>query len=247
MILRADDLDTALSIETDLCIVGAGPAGIAIALQFVGTGIDVVVLESGGRRPTANGQALCRGEVAEPALHPPADSFRRRGLGGSTTIWGGRCVPLDPIDFAPRDWLDLPGWPIDYADLLPHYAAAHTLCQLGAFDYSASTALPGGMRPMFPGFSAPSVTTDRIERFSCPTDFGRTYGPALARSRNVRVILHAVCTSAALEDGGQAVKKLAFVSTGGRRLTLRARASVLATGGLETPRLRGFFWPVARS
>jgi flavin-dependent dehydrogenase len=60
-------------LHTDLCVVGAGPAGISLALQVAESGADILLLESGGRRPDGASQALCAGEVADPALHPPAN------------------------------------------------------------------------------------------------------------------------------------------------------------------------------
>ena len=35
-------------LNTDICIVGAGAAGIAMAREFIGTSYSVVVLEGGG-------------------------------------------------------------------------------------------------------------------------------------------------------------------------------------------------------
>jgi choline dehydrogenase-like flavoprotein len=224
--------------RADICVVGAGPAGITLALALADAGARVLLLESGGRRPDAVSQALCRGEVADPTLHCPPDTYRRRCLGGSTTIWGGRCVPLDPVDFAPRPWLDLPAsWPIAHADLIPYWRRAHTVAELGGYDYSARGAVRGGMRPMFPGFASAVVTTDQIERFSRPTDFGRAYANRLASSRAIDVLLNATVTQIILEPGGQAVRHLVCATRAGGRFCARARAYVLAMGGLEVPRL----------
>lgn len=38
------------SVSCDICIVGAGPAGIALALELAHAGKDVVLLESGGMK-----------------------------------------------------------------------------------------------------------------------------------------------------------------------------------------------------
>jgi choline dehydrogenase-like flavoprotein len=238
MIVSADALGDALILRTDLCIVGAGPAGISLALQLAESGADILVLESGGRRPDAESQELCAGEVAEPATHPPANMFRRRGLGGSSSVWGGRCVPLDPIDFASRPWLDTPsGWPISYDILVPYWRAAHRRAQLGSYDYAAATAVPGGMRPMFPAFQPGAVSTGSIERFSPPTDFGKTYEGALRRHRRVRVVLHATCTCIVLHPGLRRVSHLSVARRCGAAMQVYARRFVLAAGGLETPRL----------
>jgi choline dehydrogenase-like flavoprotein len=238
MIVNAEALRPVDEVRADICIVGAGPAGIAIALRFVDAGAGVVMLDSGGRRPDRAAQELCRGEVVDARLHPPADRFRRRGLGGSTSIWGGRCVPFDAQDFAPRPWLPGPsGWPIEYAALVPYWRRAHALCELGGYDYAASSAVVGGMRPMFAGFADAAVSTERIERFSRPTDFGRTYAGALDRSRHIRVLLGALCTEVILQPDLKSVRHIIAADRGGSRFRVYARIFVLAAGGLEVPRL----------
>ena len=83
------------TIEADLCIVGAGAAGISVALELLGSGMRIVLLEAGGTTEDPEDQALYEGEVADPLLHSPPDKYRQRRFGGSTTIWGGRCVPFD--------------------------------------------------------------------------------------------------------------------------------------------------------
>jgi choline dehydrogenase-like flavoprotein len=238
MIESADALCGPAVLEADLCILGAGPAGIAIALAAAQSRLRVIVLEAGGRRPDVEGQAGCAGEVAEGSLHAPPDWFRRRGLGGASTVWGGRCMTLDAVDFAARPWLGLPsGWPITHESLQPYWRRAHALAELGAYTYSARNAVAGGMRPMFAGFCDAAVTTDPIERFSRPTDFGVTYGERLARGPHIRVLLHATCADIVLEPGLQAVRQVICRTRAGAALPVRAAAFVLAVGGLELPRL----------
>jgi len=238
MIVSADSLRDIPILHADLCIVGAGPAGISLASRIAECGAEILLLESGGRRPDATSQALNTGEVVEPAMHPPASMFRRRGLGGSSTVWGGRCAPLDPIDFAERPWLDTPsGWPISHKMLMPYWRAAHVRAHLGRYDYAAATAVPGGMRPMFENFQAGAISTENIERFSLPTDFGEAYEAELSRHRRVRVLLHATCTGILLQPDLRTVSHLSIATRGGAAMQIRARQFVLAAGGLETPRL----------
>ena len=244
MIINSDEIggpnhnDGAVLLQADICVVGAGPAGIAIALALADAGAHVLLLESGGRRPDAESQSLCRGEIADPARHCAPDAYRRRCLGGSSMIWGGRCVPFDPVDFAPRPWLDLPsGWPIAHGELVPYWKRSHQLAELGRYEYSACTATGGGMRPMFAGFADAVVSTDRIERFSRPTDFGRAYANRLGRSRSIDALINATCTEIVMQAGGDAVRHLACRTRAGTSFHACARAYVLAVGGLEIPRL----------
>jgi len=105
MILDANNLPENHALHAAVCIVGAGAAGISMALQFIGSGIDVLLLESGALQEEPDTQALYRGTVANQQLHSPPDRYRQRRFGGTTTIWGGRCMPFDPIDFETRDYV----------------------------------------------------------------------------------------------------------------------------------------------
>ena len=237
MIIDIHDLEDGQELQAQLCIVGAGAAGITLALQLAGSNIDVLLLESGGLEPEADTQALYAGAVADERLHSPPDRYRQRSFGGSTAIWGGRCMPFDAIDFEPRDYIPNSGWPITLDDLLPYYPQANRLCEAGEFRYRAAGALRRPLRPMLRDFDSEHFSTDTLERFSCPTDFGRRYGRRLHAAHNVRVLLHANVTTIQLAAGGGNVDSLVARDLTGRRCNVRAQQYVLATGGLEVARL----------
>lgn len=237
MIESADTLEVGTVLTADLCIVGAGPAGISLALAMRDSGLDVLLLEGGREQLDPRAQALMEGESADAAMHSPPVFYRQRRLGGASTIWGGRCVPLDPLDFEPREAVPGSGWPIGYDEVARHYPAATRLCEAGQGGYSAASALPAGTPPMFAGALGHEATVDGVERFSCPTDFGARYRTRLAHARRVRVITGVNCTAVRLHGDGRQVKHLDLATLDGRRLQARARAVVLAVGGLETPRL----------
>ena len=236
-ILDLNQLDGAAGISADLCIVGAGAAGISIALQFIGTGIDVVLLESGGRVAEAATQSLYEGTVADERLHAAPEHYRQRRFGGSTTIWGGRCIPFDPIDFEKRDYIPDSGWPISFQDLVPYYGQANRLCEAGEFAYTVEQAFRRPLRPVIEGFESENFSIDSLERFSCPTDFGARYGHEIERASNIQAILHANVTDLKLDADGRAVVAATARSLRGRAIVVRARQFVLATGGLEVARL----------
>ena len=237
MIEDANGVEDGARLDCAICIVGAGAAGITLALQYLRGGRRVILLEAGGLAPDAATQALYAGEVADAALHSPTDRYRERRFGGTTTVWSGRCIPYDRIDFERRDWVPDSGWPIDYDEVAAHYPAANALCEAGDYAYDANHALPGPMRPMIAGFAPESFDADRIERFSCPTDFGARYHDRLAGSPDVRVLLHANVTEIATSEDGAGVDHLEVRTLGGRRFTVAAEQVVLAMGGLETTRL----------
>ena len=237
MIVDANTVETGSRLAADVCIVGGGAAGISLALSLSGQGLTVLLLESGQAAPHAPTQALYAGEVSDERLHSPPDKYRQRRMGGSTTIWGGRCVPLDPIDFDTRSQVPHSGWPISFEDLMPFYPRANALAEAGRFSYDAEDTLGPGAAPMIRGFDSPLVQTNGLERFSCPTDFGKRYARRLQVASDVKVLLGANCTAVRLEADGQAVREIEVATLAGRHFRVAPRAAVLAAGGLETARL----------
>jgi choline dehydrogenase-like flavoprotein len=237
MMEDANELPDGATLTADLCLIGAGAAGIAMALELAGTSLTVLLLESGGLKAEVATQNLYAGAVADERLHSPPDRYRQRRFGGTTTIWGGRCMPLDAIDFERRKFMPFSGWPIDRTDLAPFYVRANHLCEAGKFAYTLSESFDRPLPPMIEGFKSPNFTTDTLERFSCPTDFGARYRHRLRAAANVRVLLHSNVTALHLDAPGSRVESLTVRTLVGKSLTARARQIVLATGGLEVARL----------
>src|SRR3954451_14286099 len=208
-----------------------------MALRLSRSGLSVILLESGGYRHHKATDVLCDGEVVEPRLHSSPKWYRRRCLGGSTAGWAGRCVPLDPIDLAHRPWIGAAGWPIDYTRLAAYYPDANALCEAGEFQYSARLAIEGGMHPTVAGFNPANFDLDRIERFSQPTDFGVRYRKDLQTAANISVWLNATVTRLCCSSDGARVESAEVRSLNGNHFTVRADQFVLASGGLEVPRL----------
>jgi choline dehydrogenase-like flavoprotein len=237
VIFDANTIATGACLRADVCVVGGGAAGIALALSLTGQGLDVILLEAGTHAEHAPTQALYDGEVADERLHSPPDKYRQRRMGGSTTIWGGRCMPFDAIDFETRSQVPHSGWPISLEDLLPFYPEANALSEAGRFAYEAEDALGASAPPMIRGFESAVVRTNGLERFSCPTDFGRRYARRLKVAPDIRVLLGANCTALRLDAQGRAVRQVEVATLAGRSFQVAARATVLAMGGLETARL----------
>ena len=237
MIQDADDIVSGTIVHANVCIVGGGPAGITMAMELAKTGKSVVLLESGGLAPSDEAQRLNVGEVVDEALHSPPDTYRQRCWGGGTSIWGGRCVPLDPIDFEARPWIDHSGWPVDYADVERYYAAANALCEAGEYEYDARLAVPGGMRPILQGFSPQHFDLNGIERFSCPTNFGDRYKARLSAAANVRILLRATVVRLRSARDGSRIESLDVRNSKDLGFSVVADQVVLAVGGIEAPRL----------
>ncbi|VXC76942.1 FAD-dependent oxidoreductase [Sphingomonas sp. 8AM] len=228
--MRADASElTAPPAPADVCIVGSGAAGLTLAARCAALGLEVLVLEAGGADVDPAVQDAYAGQVADPRVHWPLDTYRVRALGGTTALWGGRSIPFDPIDFEPRPWVAHSGWPIGYDEVARYYPAAMEAAEAGAFDHTPSA-------PIVPGLDGEWLHTT-IERFSRPTNFWTRYGPQLTAAANVRVLTHAPVTAIRLAADGNSVDHLEIRAPDGTSWPVRAKNYVLAAGGLETARL----------
>jgi choline dehydrogenase-like flavoprotein len=224
-------------IEADLCIVGAGPAGITLARQFIGTGINVCLIESGGFAVDRRVQSLSRGDSIGLG-YADLESCQIRCFGGNSNAWGGWCRPLDPLDFRQRPWIKDSGWPIPHADLATYYRAAHELCEMASTEYELEDAirqLADRRAQVFPFDGSRLETT--LYRFSPPTRFGTLYRDAIRNAANVRCLLHANGLGIATSDDARVATRLSVGCLSGTRFVVTARLFVLAAGGIENPRL----------
>jgi len=191
MFVDTRTVDEGYVVEATVCIVGAGVAGITLALEMNRLGIDTCLLESGGYKADDETRDLYRGENAG-LPYSFADGSRSRFLGGSSNCWGGWCRPLDPWDFDKREWVPHSGWPFGLDELAPYYARTHAWLKLGPnnFDpefWERAIGRPDVRRiPLLTG-----KVRDTVAQFSPPARFGKLYRSALERSACVRVFLHA--------------------------------------------------------
>lgn len=113
----------------DICVVGAGIAGIGLVRRLLGQGKKILLLESGGSDYERDIAALNSG-FNEGLPYYDLEDSRLRFFGGTAAIWGGRCAELDDIDFEPREWVRYSGWPFRKGALQQYYSGARKLLQL---------------------------------------------------------------------------------------------------------------------
>lgn len=223
-------------MKTDVCIIGAGAAGMVLAKELGQRGIDVLLVEAGAKRGGRRAQHLYGGEVSDPGRHTHPDRDRFRGLGGSTQAWGGRCMPFDPVDFIPRSEIGSPGWPIPAEELSRWYLDAQDYVDCGSYAYSADKA--GLEGELIEGFTSSKVRTNTLERWSPPTHFGKSLFDELEAMPNVTVLSHAVAIGLDRANNAEEVSAVRVASFPGLKLArVKAKTVVMAGGGLETTRL----------
>lgn len=223
--------------QCDVCIIGGGPAGITIARELAGTKANVILLEGGDVKETAQARDLYRGFADPRKSHEPLEENRRRQWGGTSAAWGGRCIPFDAIDFEKRDWVPHSGWPITKAQLDPFYARALALCEAGEYKFHTEEAFPEKQREMIKGFDGPDIVSNEMERWSPPTQFGKRYGRDLQAAPNITVLFNANCLHIQLAPEGNRVTQVRVASFERNEFLVRARFFILACGGLENARL----------
>jgi choline dehydrogenase-like flavoprotein len=239
MLVDARTVPEGALVEGDVCIIGAGAAGITLARELAGAQRSVVLLESGDFEPDARTQALYDGKVVglalDPTLHIGLDVPRLRYFGGTTNHWAGYCRPLTDLDFESRPWVDRSGWPFGRDELLPYYARAHQVLKLGppGNDWRP-WAEQGVLEP--PLLEDPATPHQVVQLTNSPR-LGPVYHDEIVGSPYVQLHTWSNVTNlAATPDGGQLDH--VFVKTfRGNTFTVRAKVYVLATGGLEVPRL----------
>ncbi|WP_157019525.1 FAD-dependent oxidoreductase [Mesorhizobium xinjiangense] len=215
-----------LPAATDVCIIGAGPTGLALAFQCAGHGLSVTVLEAGG--PEKAQASAGPGLIEAPGdHHADAGRIASRGVGGTSRLWGGRCVPFDDIDFEPRQHVPHSGWPLSHGDVSAYYGDA--LRFLGCGD-PAAPPLPPHRREL------DDIRASGLEFWSMVPDLGRLHGKALRSSRHISVHTRCSADAIALDADGDEVTEIAVTRPSGP-LRVKARCFVLAGGGLENARL----------
>jgi choline dehydrogenase-like flavoprotein len=237
MFIDTRELGQNATIEAEVCIVGAGAAGITLALELERRGVAATVLESGGLEPDDASKDLYVGRNSG-LPYTFGEGSRSRFLGGSSNCWGGWCRRLDAWDFERRAWVPDSGWPIQRADLEPFYDEAHRLLKLGPLDFDPAfweRAIGRDDVRRYPLASA--RIADTISQFSPPVRFGIDYRDDLARSTRIKVYLYANVVDIEARADADAVARLQVRTLSGASATVRARCYVLACGGIENARL----------
>lgn len=209
----------------DVCIVGAGPAGITLARALADKGRSVALMEGGGLAYSEASQGLYQG--ASVGVPYPVASSRLRYLGGSSNHWQGETRPLDHRDFDALPIHPLNDWPIARSHLDAYAAHADDILDLTP-----------AVEPIDIFAGREHTLTAITRRASKPTRFGQKYRRELSRSKLVWLCLNANLVDIALVESLTAVAHLSFRSHARPRpFKVRARRYALCCGGLENARI----------
>ena len=226
----------------DLCVIGSGPAGIILTLEYQKLQPEhrVLVIEYGRDKPLGTNPLDASIKIMHPVNHHQPAECTNKALGGSSATWGGRCVMYDEVDFKPRPSVNRQcTWDVRlfhesrrYAD----QAGKYFECGRARFNLDEIPALAGSR--IAEGFQNGDVTDTAIERWSVPTRFGERFGPQIAASPNIHLLTGWEAFSLGTPDQDGAVSEIHIRDFARqRRARITARTIVLAAGAQETTRL----------
>lgn len=211
--------------DYEICVVGSGPVGMALALELEQLGHDVLVLESGDRVLDDNIANASQAEIVDPRRHADMSLTVCRALGGTSWTWGGRCVTYNDVDFAQRNFVPESDWPLRHDAISPWYtlAAKYLLCGNDCFTMPYKQSLSDGL------------TLDNVERWAINSRIIDVHRDALLRSERIRICLRSTVVGLTMSDNKRCVESLEVATPAGTR-SVRTRNIILATGGVETNR-----------
>jgi hypothetical protein len=241
MLLDLNEAAGTVERQTEVCVIGAGAAGICLARRLLAAGHEVVLLESGG----VDFEKLVADLNAGPIIgrdYYPLDHSRLRFFGGTTAIWGGRCAEYDPIDLEKREWVAGSGWPIQWDELRHYYDEARPLFGLSTQRPDATALRKAGIP--IPHFDSDELVTPlwcfdhRFSRFTFDSSSDLRDHPRCT------VILHANVTELEAASNAKEIRRVIARSLGQGRLEVEAKAlgnanDLVGRFFMEHPHARG--------
>ena len=212
-----------VDVDYDVCISGAGVAGITLAKHLADGGRRVLLLEGGGLEYSERSQDVYKGPILGREYFD-LDVARLRYLGGTSNHWGGMCRPLDASDFLDRPAIAGAGWPIDRSDLDPYLRPASAILEIE--DFPDDRILPGSSQKL----------REITFRFS-KVRFKDKYLDYLQSSELVTVLTNANLIDILLDtERGEVSSFLVRSYDREQIIASKARSYVLAMGGIENAR-----------
>jgi choline dehydrogenase-like flavoprotein len=231
----ARQLENGSLIEGDLCIIGAGAAGISIALEWNNTPFKVILLEGGGFDYDPKMQASFNGKYIGQKYFQ-LNSTRLHQFGGTTALWGGFCSTFDEIDFKKREWVEHSGWPFEKKELDPYYLRAERILELPDYSFDLDENLKRNPEIYSIPFDTQKVW-NKLWKFSPPTRFGQVYRKDIVNSKNIHLYTYAKATNIITNEGLNKIEKVIVKNYSNKSHVVKAKKFVLACGAIQNARM----------
>lgn len=247
MIVDARALPDETLVECDIAIVGGGMAGLCLAKEFANTNAKICIFESGDLEANEQVQSLYKGNgnfVGPDNYIRPFEEYihnsRDRYWGGTGNSWGGKCAELEVADFEERKWIEYSGWPFSHLDLQLFYDRACYYLRLPSFRVGTNTEGWQHGAPLERGNHYDFTTAMRCFSSVTGTAPGESfdqYKTSVTDSERVTTYLNANIVDIHTDELKTSVDTLLLKCLNGKAHQVKARFTILATGGLEVPRI----------
>lgn len=222
------NISDALSHDYDTCVIGAGAAGLALAISLGQAGQRVLVIERGGYDQGDIEPSDALFDISSPLAHDPRQKTNREAVGGTLHGWGGRCMPFDPEDFDPKPDAPMLGWPIPYEEYEKWIAPAASFLET---DPQFSEPPPQAWE------NIQGLRADRVERLNASRQVNALQAWLQGEHTPFDLLENTdlIRMTWAVPHGTRQVAAM-VLEHNGARFSLPCRQIVLACGGLETAR-----------
>ncbi|MBI1619242.1 GMC family oxidoreductase [Aquamicrobium sp. cd-1] len=218
------------------CIIGAGIAGLLIARRLCAAGRKVIVVESGGDEGSDDANQL--NEFGNPeGRYTRQLTGRRRGLGGTSPLWGGRMIRLSPHETSARSHVPEGAWGIPLAELDAYESEIEALFKVASGSHEDLLSDAGTTTNEFP-----TDENSLIPRWAkCPRfkncNIATLLKDELKRSPNIDIWLDATVCEFEVDRQSGMLNAVRARSLAGKELLVRAERFIFAAGSIETTRL----------
>lgn len=239
MYIDARQLPDHSLIEGDICIIGSGPAGLSIAMDWMNTPYKVILLESGGFEYDDKVQDMYKG-TGTGQRYFPLRSSRLSKFGGTTGHWAGMCSTFDNVDFMDREWVPDSKWPINRKELDPYYERAHKPLKLGPYNYDLSywQQKVNNLNP-FP--LDEKYIWNKMWQLSGVASWrdgmAAAYKDLIVKAQNIFLHTYATAVNILGNENVAEIKEITVKNHAGKTHTVRAKHYILAMGAIQNARM----------
>lgn len=220
-------------IKAKVCVIGSGPGGGIVAGQLAKQGIDVALIEAGGEVLNAENDFIDPDGFFERERGPHFNWSKQ--LGGSSHLWAGRSSPFEEIDFEKRSWVPDSGWPISHQEIEPFYAQASEIMGLAGYEYFSDMPEKSTLSEQIQDTG--TIQSKCFQWATKPFNVGEYLHDAVQHNPSLRIYLNAPVRKLIEAENGKTIKEIEIFTASKHSIFVQADIFVLATGGIETPRL----------
>ena len=232
-------------IQSDICIIGGGAAGISIANEFNNSKFRTVILESGHLDYDSKIQELYDGEFTYSGFGFKKNSYdvltatRLRYFGGTTGHWTGIVAPFDDIDFKKRMWVPNSGWPFNRDHLMPYYDRASKLLGIPKYNFDPVPNHDPKRRPLYFGEETVDTKLFYAARTGNRLRFGDVFFEDFKKSKNIKLFTNATVSSLNVNQEGKFIESLSVFKNdiNKNKVTVKSKVYILSCGAVENARI----------